>query len=139
MILYDLNCENKHVFEAWFSSSTQYEEQRKKKLINCPFCNSSKVKKALMAPKLKGTKKIDNINKQKDLKKNELQLKDFKKFIENNTENVRKNFAEEAKKIYYGETQARSIRGETTKKEAEELAEEGIPVGKLPWSSREDA
>ena len=61
MILYDLNCENKHVFEAWFSSSTQYEEQRKKKLINCPFCNSSKVKKALMAPKLKGTKKIDNI------------------------------------------------------------------------------
>ena len=57
MILYDLNCENDHIFEAWFASSEQYEKQNKKKLINCPICNSNKIKKALMAPKLKGAKK----------------------------------------------------------------------------------
>ena len=50
-----------------------------------------------------------------------------------------KNFTEEAKKIYYGETKSRPIRGETTQEQAEELVEEGIPIAKLPWSSREDA
>ena len=56
MILYDLKCENGHTFEAWFASSEQYEKQNKKKLINCPICNSNKSKKSLR-PKLKGTKK----------------------------------------------------------------------------------
>ena len=62
-------------------------------------------------------------------------LKKFKKFIERNTEDVGKNFTEEAKKIYYGETKSRPIRGETTNEQAEELLEEGIPIAKLPWSS----
>ena len=66
-------------------------------------------------------------------------LKKFKKFIENNTEDVGKNFAEEAKKIYYGEAKSRAIRGETTREQTEELLEEGVPIAKLPWSSREDA
>ena len=58
MILYDLNCENGHTFEAWFASSEQYDKQNKKKLINCPICNSNKIKKALMAPKLKEQKSL---------------------------------------------------------------------------------
>ncbi|MBF96697.1 MAG: hypothetical protein CFH34_01278 [Alphaproteobacteria bacterium MarineAlpha9_Bin4] len=141
MILYDLNCENNHVFEAWFASSSQYEEQKKKKLINCPICNSNKIKKALMAPKLKGTKKTDTENSEKTLnnKKFIKELKKFKNYVENNTIDVGKNFTEEAKKIYYGETESKPIRGETTKEQAEELLDEGIPIARLPWSSREDA
>ena len=143
MILYDLNCENDHIFEAWFSSSDQYEKQKKKKLINCPICNSNKVKKALMAPKLKGTKKsklsFKNEKAKKDSEQFNKKLKEFKRFIESNTEDVGKNFTEEAKKIYYGETKSRPIRGETTQEQAEDLVEEGIPIAKLPWSSREDA
>ena len=79
--------------------------------------------------------------KKKKRKANNLikKLKEFKKFIESNTEDVGKNFTEEAKKIYYGETKSRPIRGETTNEQAEELLEEGIPIAKLPWSSREDA
>ena len=96
-----------------------------------------------MAPKLKGTKKSTQSYEEKkakiEHKKIKRKLKEFKKFIENNTENVGKNFTEEAKKIYYGETKSRPIRGETTKEQAEELIEEGIPIAKLPWSSREDA
>ena len=141
MILYDLNCENKHIFEAWFASSKQYEEQKKKNLINCPICNSNKVKKALMAPNLKGTKKTDNQSSQKVLNNEKFykKLKKLKKFIEKNTVDVGKNFTEEAKKIYYGETESKPIRGETTKQQAEELLDEGIPIARLPWSSREDA
>ena len=62
-----------------------------------------------------------------------------RKYIEKNTDNVGKNFAEEARKIYYGETKSRPIRGESTESEAQELAEEGIPFSQLPWNSREDA
>ena len=143
MILYDLKCENEHIFEVWFASSNQYEKQNKKKLINCPFCNSTKIRKAIMAPNLKGTKKNNKSFEQKKIEEENKnfnkKLKEFKKFIENNTEDVGKNFTEEAKKIYYGEKKSRPIRGETTKEQAKELIEEGVPIAKLPWSSREDA
>ena len=141
MILYDLQCENDHVFEAWFASSEQYEKQRKKNLICCPICNTTKVKKALMAPKLKGAKKSDDIESKKLLNNNLLtnNLKKFKKYIEENSIDVGKNFTEEARKIYYGETKPKSIRGETTKKQAEDLIEEGIPISRLLWSSKKDA
>ena len=143
MILYDLICDNEHTFEAWFASSEQFDKQNKKKLINCPICNSNSIRKALMAPKLRGTKKSNQSFKQKkeqnETKKLAKKLKQLKKFIENNTEDVGKNFTEEAKKIYYGETKPRSIRGETTREQAKELIEEGIPIAKLPWTSREDA
>tara|TARA_B100000902_G_C26782063_1_gene655562 strand:+ start:68 stop:499 length:432 start_codon:yes stop_codon:yes gene_type:complete len=143
MILFDLNCDNGHTFEAWFASSEEYEKQTKKKLINCPLCNSNKIKKALMAPNLKGTKKSNKNLEQKkaheESRKINRKIKELKKFVEKNTEDVGKSFTEEAKKIYYGETKPRSIRGETTKEQAKELLEEGIPIAKLPWSSREDA
>ncbi len=143
MILFDLDCENKHQFEAWFPSSIKYDEQRKKKLINCPFCNSSNIKKALMAPNLnvssKGKDSKDVILQNKNKKSLEVNIKKIKKLIEKNTEDVGKNFAEEARKIHYGEKDSRSIRGETTKKEAKDLLEEGIPCVGMPWFSREDA
>ena len=69
----------------------------------------------------------------------EKEIRKFKKYIEKNTENVGKNFAEEARKIYYGEKKSRSIRGETTNEEAKELVEEGVPLSKLPWNTKEDA
>ena len=96
-----------------------------------------------MTPNLKGTKKsklsFKHAKEKKDREKFNKKLKDFKRFIESNTEDVGTNFTEEAKKIYYGETKSRPIRGETTQEQAEELIEEGVPIAKLPWSSREDA
>ncbi len=143
MILFDLKCENGHEFEAWFPSSTNYENQLKKKMIECPYCNSKKIKKSLMAPNLnvKSRSKKNSIDKKNHLSKVNLEkeIKKFKNFVEKNTENVGKNFAEEARKIYYGEKKARPIRGESTEKESQDLAEEGIPFSKLPWYSKEDA
>ena len=92
-----------------------------------------------MAPNI-NTKNIKKNNKKKLAQNNlENQIKKFRKYIEKNTDNVGKNFAEEARKIYYGETKSRPIRGESTIKEAKELAEEGIPFSQLPWNSKEDA
>tara|TARA_A100001011_G_C14313991_1_gene847023 strand:- start:2012 stop:2443 length:432 start_codon:yes stop_codon:yes gene_type:complete len=143
MILFDLKCENDHKFEAWFPSSSNYEDQLKKKMIECPYCNSKIIKKSLMAPNLnlKSRSKKNSTDKKKDLSQINIEnkIKKFKIFIEKNTENVGKNFAEEARKIYYGEEKARPIRGESTEKESQELAEEGISFSKLPWYSKEDA
>ena len=86
------------------------------------------------------TKTTPKINKKNlSQKKLERQVKKFKKYIEKNTDNVGKNFAEEARKIYYGETKSRPIRGESTEKESQELQEEGIPFSRLPWQTKEDA
>ena len=143
MILFDLQCEKNHKFECWFASSENYEKQLKNKMIICPYCNSTEIKKSLMAPNIntKNTSKNNKKSNKQYLAKNNLekQIKKFKKYIEKNTDNVGKNFAKEARKIYYGETKSRPIRGESTEKETRELAEEGIPFSKLPWHSKEDA
>ena len=143
MILFDLQCDKNHKFECWFASSTNYEEQLKNKMIVCPYCNSTKIQKSLMAPNIniKSTSRNSKKNSKKKLTQNNLEnkIKKFRKYIEKNTDNVGKNFAEEARKIYYGETKSRPIRGESTEKEAQELTEEGIPFSQLPWHSKEDA
>ena len=94
-----------------------------------------------MAPKLKGSKKNSKTISQDVLNDSSVinKFKKFKKFVEENTVDVGKDFTEEARKIHYGETERKSIRGETTKEQAEELLDEGIPIARLPWTSREDA
>ena len=142
MILFDLKCDKEHKFECWFASSANYEEQLKNKMIVCPYCNSTKIEKAIMAPNINTKSAKNNIKDKKVIetqKTLEKKIKKFKKYIEKNTDNVGKNFAEEAKKIYYGETKPRPIRGESTEKETQELVEEGIPFSRLPWQSKEDA
>ena len=143
MILFDLKCDKNHKFEAWFASSTKYYEQLKDNLVVCPYCNSTKIEKSLMAPNINtksGSKNNIKGNKKAiSQKRLENEIKKFRKYIEKNTDNVGKNFAEEARKIYYGETKSRSIRGESTEKETQELIEEGIPFSKLPWQKKEDA
>lgn len=143
MILFDLICKNHHQFEAWFPSSDQYEVQRKKGLIKCPYCNTTSVKKSLMAPsiKLSNEKKYNEKKVIQSQYDNEMlkQIKKIKNYVNNSTEDVGQDFAEEARKIYYGETKARPIRGEATQEETKSLNEEGVPFSRLPWSSKEDA
>ena len=143
MILFDLQCDKGHKFECWFASSANYQEQLKNKMIVCPYFNSTKIKKSLMAPNIntKSTIKNSKNNYKQKLAQNNLenQIKKFRKYIEKNTDNVGRNFAEEARKIYYGETKSRPIRGESTENEPQELIEEGIPFSQLPWQSKEDA
>ncbi len=143
MILFDLSCTNGHVFEAWFSSDKQYEKQKSSKLINCPICSDKKIKKILMAPnlniKVSSGKKANYIMDKEETTKIYKEVKKIKKIVEDNTVDVGNDFAEEARKIHYGEVKAKGIRGHTSNKEAKELLEEGVEFANLPWISKEDA
>ena len=140
MIKFDLVCENDHIFEVSFDDSSSYEIQKKKKLIECPFCNSLKISKSVMAPNIsnKSSSTMKTINKQNKLFSNyNKQINKIKSEIEKNFKYVGKNFPEEARKIYYGETKDEPIFGEATEKESKELVDEGISLVKLPFSKKE--
>ncbi len=136
MIKYKLECKNCELtFDSWFASSLEYEKLKRKKLISCHVCESIKVEKTLMAPKMlnrgfkdksiKEFKKFKNINKK---------LKEYQKFIKNNFEDVGDNFAFEARSIHYSNKKnKKGIFGTASKEEIKELKEEGINTELIPW------
>ena len=132
MIKYNLTCECGKTFESWFSSSSEYDLLKKKKLINCIFCNSVSVKKTIMAPNLqsKSNKLKKKIKLEKKIKK---ELLDFRRYIEKNCRNVGENFTQEARKIHYDKKTSKGIYGKATPEETNELIEEGIDIATIPW------
>ena len=121
-------------FDSWYASSKEYEKLKKSKLLNCPKCNSYNIKKSLMAPSIiNNKKKINNLNskKHKEIKN---KLKKYQKLIENNFDYVGNNFAYEARSIHYNnKKREKGIYGNASKKEVEELSEEGIDTEIVPW------
>jgi hypothetical protein len=128
MILYELRCPSDHNFEGWFRSSTAFEEQQAAHEIACPVCGNTEIDRALMAPAV--AKKSNSLPDQATAL---TLLRTLRRLVEQSHENVGDRFAEEARKIHYGETEKRGIYGEATEAEAEELADEGIEVGRIPW------
>jgi len=135
MIKYNLKCNNEHEFESWFSDSNEFDNLKKKKLLECIFCSSKNVNKSIMAPMISGTK-INN-NEVQELNENLLNEKDkllkLRKFVENNFEYVEKNFRDKVREIYYDKKSKKAIYGNTTAKERKELEEEGIDLLSVPW------
>ena len=131
MIKYNLKCENNHNFDAWFSDSSNFEEQNKKNLILCPKCNSTKIEKNIMAPNI-GSKKQSYTNALKTEKNYEKIIRNVRKHVEKNFEYVGDKFADEARAIHYGEKEEREIYGETSIEEAVDLIEEGVNVSPIP-------
>ena len=131
MIKYNLKCENNHNFDAWFSDSSNFEEQNKKNLILCPKCNSTKIEKNIMAPNI-GSKKQSYTNALKTEKNYEKIIKNVRKHVEKNFDYVGDKFADEARAIHYGEKEEREIYGETSVEEAVDLIEEGVNVSPIP-------
>ena len=136
MIKYRLICKNCNTsFDSWFASSNEFEKLKKKNFLNCYQCDSKKVDKSLMAPKLINnslTKKTD----QKDLKTNEInkKIREYQKFIKKNFEYVGENFAYEARSIHYNnKKKAKGIFGTASNEEIKELKEEGIEADIIPW------
>ncbi|MBX7531548.1 DUF1178 family protein [Qipengyuania sp. 1XM1-15A] len=143
MIVFDLHCDNGHRFEGWFGSSADYESQRERGLVDCPECGSKTIGKAPMAPAVgaKGnTKDTPKASKEAQLSNApmppqvEEALKQLAKAqakaLESSTW-VGEKFADEARSQHYGEKEEAPIHGKATKKEAEELASEGISVAPI--------
>jgi len=136
MIKYKLVCKNcNFLFDSWFASSKEYEKLKIKNFLNCHKCNSKKVEKTLMAPKLINTSSTKNLEK-KDIKFNEIKnkIKEYQKFIKNNFEYVGDKFAYEARSLHYDKKQKKKgIYGTATKNEVRELEAEGVETELIPW------
>jgi hypothetical protein len=126
MIVFDLRCaDSGTVFECWFKSSEDFDDQLERSLVQCPLCGSSRVAKAPMAPKIpaKSTKEASPLLARIAAAQAKL-LKD--------SEWVGERFAQEARSIHLGESQARAVHGNASAAEAKALIDEGVPVARLP-------
>ena len=133
MIVFNLICSTcEYEFEGWFDNRSAFESQKKKKLINCPNCESSKIKKTLVAPNVGKKSNSKKITNKKTIASN---INKIKKIVEENFDYVGDQFTEEAKKIKYGETEDRPIYGEATIEQTKELIEEDISITPLPFQS----
>lgn len=133
MIRFALICDRGHQFDAWFSSGGAFEHQAKAHTVICAHCGSQAVRKAPMAPAVKRTRReAPEARDVRQRKKTYAFLKDFRAHLQANAENVGPAFAEEARKMHYGEAETRSIYGEASLEEARSLQEEGIPAVPLP-------
>jgi hypothetical protein len=151
VIRYNLVCDKHHTFESWFQNSAAYDRQAKRGLVSCPLCDSARVEKAIMAPRLARKDKSTSIvvpeeiasapatetptsvamisPQEREFRK---KLKELRDHLTANADNVGKKFPEEARKMHYGEIEHRSIFGEASPKDAKELHEEGIEFHPLP-------
>ena len=134
MIVFNLNCSDcAFSFEGWFENTNDYNKQIKKGLLTCPSCNSTQIKKGLMAPNVskKSNSKISKRNK--SIASN---VKKLKKIIEKEFDYVGDKFTDEAKKIKYGEAKERAIYGEASIEQTKELMNEDIDILSLPFSTK---
>jgi len=157
MIVFDLKCEHNHQFEAWFKSSSAYGEQQAAGHVSCPYCDSQNITKAPMAPNVAAKSnrkpevmpaslpvaqtassqtasgsKPDDKALEKLVAEAETVMAKIRDHVEKNCDDVGTEFAEEARKIHYGEAEERGIYGNATQEETQELLDEGIDVLPLP-------
>jgi hypothetical protein len=149
MIHYNLRCARGHAFESWFQSSSAYETQEKRKLVNCPICGSAEVERAIMAPQIVSKKGRESVvaapapatevatpastpllmAQERELR---TKLKELRDHIVKSADNVGERFPVEARKMHYGDIEHRPIYGEASPDEARALIEEGVEVTPLP-------
>lgn len=153
MIHYQLRCRSDHGFDGWFRDSAAFETQAERGLVSCPECGGTEIHRALMAPAI-GRKRVtvDQAGQpapdptaavpQKVAAELPDQvravLQKIRAEVERSSDYVGPKFADEARKIHNGETEKRSIYGESTREEAEALAEDGIVFAHIPWVPRAD-
>lgn len=134
MIRYALNCDRDHGFEAWFASSSDYDEQAARGLVECPFCGSREVSKQVMAPAVSGTRA--SVSGREDAARIQAMMSraalEVRAHVEANFDYVGDAFAREARDIHEGRSERREIYGEATPAEVRKLRDDGVPVAPLP-------
>ena len=128
MIRYALSCGNDHPFEAWFGTSTDYDDQAGRGLVECPVCGSRAVSKQIMAPAVAGTP-VDPAKMQAMMMH---AAREVRAHVEANFDYVGDSFAREARDIHEGRSEKREIYGEATPTEVRALKEDGVPCAALP-------
>lgn len=134
MIRFTIVCERDHDFDAWFRNGDDFDAQRARKLIACPVCGTTSVEKGLMAPAVSTTRRKEKMALAigREQRKALAQLKELTEKLKENSDYVGDRFAEEARKIHFGETEPRGIYGEATADEARRLVDDGVEFMPLP-------
>jgi hypothetical protein len=137
MIRYALACDQDHPFEAWFGSSSDYDDQAARGLVECPFCGSHGVAKQIMAPAIAGTKRSSpGTGPAPDMAKMQSMMleaaREVRAHVEQNFDYVGDSFAREARAIHEGRSEKREIYGEASPAEVKKLKEDGVPCSPLP-------
>lgn len=135
MIRFNLRCEADHEFDGWFASNDGFEEQKLRGFVTCPQCHSKKVEKALMAPQVSTGRMKDAIavsTLDQTRKAVFAEIKKLRDTVTEKGEDVGTRFAEEARKIHYGEAEDRLVYGEADREQVEGLLDEGISIAPLP-------
>ena len=141
MIRFSLVCDNAHDFEGWFGSNADFAAQQERRLVTCPVCGSHAVEKSLMAPAVNAAR--DSQDTERSLPTRPLAmdpgraemmaaLREMVRSVKASAEDVGERFAEEARRIHYGESEERGIRGKASLDDARALLEEGIGIAPLP-------
>lgn len=156
MIHYQLRCGVDHRFDGWFKDSAAFDAQAQRGLVSCPECGDTAVHRALMAPSI-GRKRVTTVDESGTAAETtpsppapeqkvaavlpdqvRAVLQKLRAEVERTSDYVGPGFADEARRIHRGETEQRSIYGESSPAEAEALADEGIDVARIPWIPRAD-
>ena len=145
MKVFDLQCSAHHSFEGWFGSEADFVDQLARQLVQCPVCGDAQVEKKLSAPRLNlgrpgnphtesSEGALSAVPASSDVALapphhavTQSLLRVAKALLEQ-TQDVGNRFAEEARKIHYGESEARAIRGQATPQQTRDLLEEGVQV-----------
>ena len=153
MIHYDLRCSRDHGFDGWFKDSAAFDKQAKRGLVECPHCGDTKVERALMRPAVAKRESLPVPVPEPQPQPPQApaavaggplpdhmraMLQRMRAEVEKHCDYVGPQFAEEARKIHRGESDKRSIYGETSPEQAEALSEEGIEFSRIPWVPRAD-
>jgi len=134
VIHFSLRCEGDHAFDAWFRNNDDFERQTGRRLVECPHCGSTSVAKALMAPSVSTGRKREQIALAmgEEQKRVLTQLKELAEKVKREADDVGDRFAEEARRIHFGEAEARGIYGRATPDEARALIEDGVEFMPIP-------
>ncbi|MBY8821242.1 DUF1178 family protein [Sphingomonas colocasiae] len=148
MIVFDLRCGHDHVFEAWFGSSDDYADQKRRGLLSCPMCGDVAIEKAVMAPNVsaKGNSRSEPSNvpmaagaqapaehSPAEVKAMLAMLARAQSAMLEKSEWVGRDFADRARAMHLGESDQSAIHGEVSPEQAKALVDEGVPVAPLPF------
>ena len=137
MIAFDLECSQGHIFEGWFNNTQSFEEQNAKRLVSCPYCNDTNIRKIISPVAMRTSSPPDEKKEGKPIDYG-LLAKEVVDYINKNFEELGPDFTKEALKMHYGVAEKRNIKGSATAEEEKILKDEGIHFFKVPMPKVDD-
>ncbi|MCJ7596669.1 MAG: DUF1178 family protein [Desulfobacterales bacterium] len=137
MIAFDLECSEGHVFEGWFNNIESFEEQEANKMVSCPYCSDTRIRRFISPVALKTTSRFEEGRDANPIDYRRL-AGEIVDYINKNFDNVGTTFTKEALKMHYGVTEKRNIRGSATAEEERLLKNEKIDFFKVPMPKIDD-